>query len=64
MAETGWTPKDKRDYKNFRCRLEKFLYRLDRLGVGYAPLKDAEPPIVRQWFGIFTIAQPQTRTAE
>ena len=64
MAETGWTPKDKKDFKDFHRRLEKFLTRLDRLGVRYAPLNDAEPPKVRQWFGIFTILQPQTRTAE
>jgi hexosaminidase len=64
MSETGWTPKDKKDFKDFHRRLEKFLTRLDRLGVRYAPLNDAEPPKVRQWFGIFTILQPQTRTAE
>jgi len=64
MAETGWTPKDKKDFKDFRRRLEKLLGRLDHLGVRYAPLKEAEPPKVRQWFGIFTIPQPQTRTVE
>lgn len=64
MAETGWTPKDKKDFKDFRRRLEKLLGRLDRLGVRYAPLKEAEPPKVRQWFGIFTIPQPQTGTVE
>ena len=64
MAETGWTPKDKKDFKDFRRRLEKLLGRLDRLGVRYAPLKEAEPPKVRRWFGIFTIPQPQTRTVE
>ena len=64
MAETGWTPKDKKDFKDFRRRLEKLLDRLDRLGVRYAPLKEAEPPKVRQRFGIFTIPQPQTGTVE
>jgi hexosaminidase len=60
MAETGWTPKNKKDFKDFRRRLEKFLDRLNRLGVRYAPLNEAEPPKVRQGFGIFTIPQPQT----
>ncbi len=64
MAETGWTLKDKKDFKDFRRRLEKFLGRLSRLGVHYAPLKDAEPPKMKQWFGIFTVPQPQTGTAE
>ncbi len=64
MAETGWTPKNKKDFKDFRCRLEKFLDRLDHLGIRYAPLKEAEPPKVKQWFGIFTIPQPQTGTAK
>jgi hexosaminidase len=64
MAETGWTPKDKKDYKNFRRRLKKFLGRLDRFGVRYAPLDEAEPPKVKQRFGIFTIPQPQTGITE
>ncbi len=64
MAETGWTLKDKKDFKEFLRRLEKFLIRLERLGVHYAPLKDAEPSRLKQLFCIFTIAQPQTRTAK
>jgi len=63
-AETGWTQKDKKDFKDFRRRLEKLLDRLGRLGVRYAPLKDAEPAKARQWFGIFTIPIPKTSTAE
>lgn len=64
MAETGWTPKDRKNFKDFRCRLEKFLGRLDRFGVRYAPLREAEPPEIRQWFGLFTLLQTQTRTVE
>jgi hexosaminidase len=63
MAETGWTSKNKKDLKDFQQRLEKFLVRLDRLGVRYAQLKDAQPPIFTHWLGIFTIPFPQTRTA-
>lgn len=63
MAETGWTLKNMKDLKNFLQRLEKFLVRLDRLDIGYAHLKDAQPPKFIQWFGIFTIPFPQTCTA-
>jgi hexosaminidase len=63
MAETGWTPKDKKDYPDFRRRLEKFLERLGRLGVRYAPLREAEPSWLEQRLGIFTIARPQTKIA-
>ena len=64
MAETGWTPKDKKNFKDFRRRLEILLRRLDILGVRYAPLSESEPPKVWRWLGIFTILQPQTRTVE
>jgi hexosaminidase len=63
MAETGWTPKEQKDYTDFRKRLEGFLERLDRLGIGYAPLKDVEPGWLAKKFGIFTIAQPQRKVA-
>jgi hexosaminidase len=63
MAETGWTQKNRKDYNDFRLRLDTFLGRLDRLGVRYAPLGEVEPPKVRQWFGVFTIPRKQTRTA-
>jgi hexosaminidase len=62
-AETGWTPRDLKAFSNFRQRLPAFLHRLDRLGVRYAPLKEAEPGTLKQLFGIFTILFPQTRVA-
>jgi hexosaminidase len=62
-AETGWTPRELKDYADFRLRLEPFLERLKRLGVRPAPLREAEPPFYRQWFGIFTIPQPQEKIA-
>jgi hexosaminidase len=64
MAETGWTPKEKKDWKSFRRQLESFMQRLERLGIHPAPLKDVEPPFYKKIFGMFTIAQPQTKTAE
>ncbi|MGZ6346803.1 MAG: beta-N-acetylhexosaminidase [Anaerolineales bacterium] len=63
MAETGWTAKDKKDPEDFLRRLENFLIRLHHLGVGFAPLREAEPSRIRQWLGIFSIPLPQTRTA-
>ncbi len=63
MAKSGWTPRDKKDLVDFRRRLEGFLRRLDILGVHYAPLDQAEPSILQQMFGIFSILMPQTRTS-
>jgi len=63
MAETGWTPRDRKDLADFRQRLERFLPRLDTLGVRYAPLKEVEPSWLNKIFGMFTIAIPQSKTA-
>jgi hexosaminidase len=48
LAETGWTPRHRKSLPDFRRRLERFLVRLDKLGVGHALLKEAEPFRVRQ----------------
>ncbi len=63
MAETAWTSKDRKDLADFRRRLSGFLGRLDRLGVRHASMEEAEPARIRQLFGIFTIARPQTKIA-
>ncbi len=44
IAETGWTPKNSKDYQFFRTRLDSFLTRLDILGVNYAKLEEVDPP--------------------
>jgi hexosaminidase len=62
FAETGWSPKEKKDFKDFQKRLDVFLRQLDELGVKYARGKDVEPLWLKQLFGIFTIAQAQTKT--
>jgi hexosaminidase len=62
-AETAWTPREHKDYPDFCARLEPFLARLQKMGVRHAPLAEAEPPRYKQWFGIFTIPQPQERVA-
>ncbi len=64
LAETGWTPQDKKDLEDFLRRLEIFLVRLRHLGVGFASLGEAEPSKIRRLFGIFSIPLPQTRTAK
>ena len=63
MAETAWTPKERKGLADFRCRLPGFLARLDRLGVRYASMDEAEPGRIKQLFGIFSIMRPQTKIA-
>jgi hexosaminidase len=63
LAETAWTPKDRKDFVDFRRRLKSFLPRLARLGVHHAPLKEVEPNWLRQKLGVFTIPIPQRKTA-
>ncbi len=62
FAEVGWTSDQLRDYADFRERLAAFNRRLDIHGVQYAPEADWDPPWYQRLFGIFTIAQPQTKT--
>jgi hexosaminidase len=64
FAETGWTPRAAKNLQDFRRRLRVFLQRLERLGVRHAPLSEVEPSKLSQFFGVLTIMQPQTRTAD
>jgi hexosaminidase len=64
FAEVGWTPRQLKDYDDFRKRLTTFNKRLDYFDVRYAPEDDWEPPWYKRVFGIFTIAQAQTRTRQ
>ncbi|NPD90085.1 MAG: beta-N-acetylhexosaminidase [Asgard group archaeon] len=43
IAETGWSLRERRNYKDFRGRLSRFSKRLDFLGVQYAPLEEVDP---------------------
>jgi hexosaminidase len=63
FAETGWSPREKKDFRNFQERLVTFLLRLDELGVKYARGSDVEPPWYKQLFGFLTLARAQTKTA-
>lgn len=62
-AETNWTPLTRKNYADFQRRLTAFLPRLDQLGIHYAPAEDVEPSWLRQRLGLFTVLQPQTKTA-
>jgi hexosaminidase len=64
LAETGWTPGDRKGLPDFRRRLESFLARLDRLGVRHASLREAEPLRFMEWFSAFSIAHPQPKIAD
>jgi hexosaminidase len=61
FAEAGWTPKNLKNYADFRDRLTTFNQRLDILGVGYAPEDAWDPSWIKRIFSIFTIAQPQNQ---
>ena len=63
MAETAWTPKERKNLENFRARLPGFLRRLERLGVRYAPMREVEPAWIKRLFGVFTLTQPQVKIA-
>jgi len=63
-AETGWTPLDKKNYPDFKVRLEKFNQRLAIMGVKFAKKEEWDPPILQQLFGLLTIAKAQTRTSD
>lgn len=47
LAEVMWSPREKRDYANFKARLPELLARFDRLGVNYRRPRasDDAPPV-------------------
>jgi hexosaminidase len=63
LAETGWSPKHRKNYESFRKRLDVFLRRLDELEVKYAPADNWEPSRFKQLFAVFTILQARTEIA-
>lgn len=42
LAEVGWSPREKRDFREFQGRLKTHLKRLDALAVNYRPLDGAK----------------------
>ena len=49
-AETGWTLKGNKDYFSFKKRLERFLKRLNILGVRAARLEKTDPNFLKRFF--------------
>jgi len=52
VAETGWTRGDLKDYNSFKTRVASFYPRLERNGIGAAPLGKVERNILRKPFSI------------
>ncbi len=48
VAETGWTRRDLKDYASFKARVASFSPRLDRNGIGAAPLHKVERSKLRK----------------
>ena len=57
VAETGWTPKSRKDYDFFRERLPQILKRLKKYGVKSTELEDVDPPFLKRIFKLHTILQ-------
>jgi hexosaminidase len=64
VAETGWTHRRRKDTKDFFARYGHFQKRLQKWGIAYAPDDEIEPGWLKRMFGIFTIAQRQTKTTQ
>jgi hexosaminidase len=64
FAETGWSPRQRKDYADFANRLSTLLQRLRALGVKHALEEDWEPSRLKQLFGVLTIVRPQTKVAD
>ncbi len=61
IAESNWTPKEQKNYKNFTKRLEFLLKRLDIFGVHYAQKREYQPFFIKRIFGILTIFKEPKR---
>jgi len=57
FAETGWTPKQNKNYSSFQTRLTTFLKRLDILGVNYAKEDKYKPRLIKRMFGFLNIRE-------
>ena len=64
FAETGWTPKELKNFDSFEKRLNSFLPRLRAFGVAYASARDVKPSFIARIFKMGTIAIPQTKISQ
>ncbi|MHA2287391.1 MAG: family 20 glycosylhydrolase, partial [Promethearchaeota archaeon] len=63
IAESNWTPREQKNFKSFKNRLESILKRLDVIGVYYAHKREYQPSIIKKLFGFFTIfREPKRRS--
>ena len=63
IAETNWTPKENKNFKSFKKRLEYLLKRLDTYGVHYAKKSEYQPSFIRRLFGFLTIFHEPKRSS-
>jgi hexosaminidase len=61
FAETGWSPREHKNYKIFKLRLENLLNRLNILGVYYAKKREYQPNFLKRLFGFLTIFREPKR---
>jgi hexosaminidase len=64
FAETGWTPREGKDFSSFSARLPGLLERIRFLGASHAPLDMVESRAVRRLFGLLSIYQQQKGIAD
>ncbi|MHA1472267.1 MAG: beta-N-acetylhexosaminidase [Promethearchaeota archaeon] len=62
-AETGWIPREQKNFNSFKNRLENVLCRLDLLGVSYAKKEEYQPNFLSRFFGFFTILREPKRSS-
>ena len=61
IAESNWTPKEQKNFKSFRTRLEYHLNRLDIMGVHHAQKEEYQPAFIKRLFGLLTIFKEPKR---
>jgi len=63
IAESNWTPKEQKNFKSFRKRLEYVLKRLGIFGVQYAQEMEYQPAFIKRIFGFLTIFREPKRSS-
>ena len=57
VAEAGWTLPQRKDYKDFEQRLQKYLTEMERQGICYCPPKKYNPVGLRGWRQKFLVGK-------
>ncbi|MCP4763836.1 MAG: family 20 glycosylhydrolase, partial [archaeon] len=53
ISEVGWTPKNEKNFKSFKKRLDFMLLRLDLLGMYHAQSNEFNPRYLKRFIGLF-----------